>query len=189
MQGTKNKKDNSQKEKIKNLQNKSGETENQNPVFLSGDSSVESAPFNIRWIAFGTLLIFLTVFSAEKLIWKLIQSEPETVVFIKHAIEKAQNPDITSEQKSQLRSEVLERLNRKDVIAIAAAVIISPFIIGFFIVLNTKYIRNGAMSAFLGVVAIMLILAQKISIGLITGSLLFAGAGAIGGLLAKKINS
>jgi hypothetical protein len=140
--------------------------------------------FNIRYIAFGGLLIFLTLFAAEKLIWKAVSDDSRT--FFNQAISRVSAVDISPDEKDAIRLETLQRLSVPPVLGIGVFVLIAPLGVGILVGWRSRSHFSAFWSVLLGS-WVALATSQSFSFGAIVASLLYASVSIPGSIGIRKV--
>ena len=153
---------------------------------VSGKEESASKPnrFNIRFIALGAFLIFLTLSGAEWLIWRVVDNDSRT--FFYEALDRVNDQEITPEEKASIRKETLHRLATPAVIGIGVVVLLAPFGVGMLVGARSHSWLSGPLSVFLGF-CITLIAVRTFSAGAAVACLLYSATSVLGHSMVKKI--
>lgn len=147
-------------------------------------SAPELDRINVRFIALGAFIIFLSLFGAEKLIWKVVGDDSRA--FFDRAISRVSEVEIDADEKDAIRQETLSRLSIPPVWGIALAVVIAPFGVGMLVGLRSI----SPVSAFLAVLLgtwVTLAMAHSFSGVALVASLLYSAIGIPGSITVKKV--
>lgn len=149
------------------------------------ESSIQDK-FNIRFIALGAFVIFLSLFGGEKLVWKLV--DPATQQFLNDSLQQVGSPDISDEQKEAIRSETISRLSTPAIIGVGISLLLVPFFVGMLLGFKSQALLNAPIAVLLGIWVTFAVI-QAVSLGSLVASLAFAGLSVPGTLIAKKIQN
>ncbi|MBN2528620.1 MAG: hypothetical protein JXR76_19680 [Deltaproteobacteria bacterium] len=144
----------------------------------------ETDRFNVRFIALGAFIIFLVLFGAEKLVWKLVDSSTRS--FLSDAIERVSAPNITSEQKDAIRKETLHRLAVPSIIVVGALVLLAPLGVGLLLGCQSKSLLSAPIAVLTGYI-VTLAISQAVSLGALLIGVLYAVISILGSAGVKRL--
>ncbi len=140
--------------------------------------------FNVRFIALGAFIIFISLFGAEKLIWKVVGDDSRA--FFERAISRVSQVEIDADEKDAIRQETLSRLSIPPVWGIAVAVMIAPLAVGMLVGLRSRSLVSAFLAVLLGTWVTLAMTHSFSGLALLT-SLLYSAIGILGGVAVKKV--
>ncbi|MBN2343582.1 MAG: hypothetical protein JXX29_18490 [Deltaproteobacteria bacterium] len=163
-------------------------TEPSNHLMNESTSDRQSAKdpdlFHVRFIALGALIVFLSLFGGEKLVWRL--ADPDSKVFFNESLRRVGAPDITPSEKDAIRSETLHRLAQPEIILVGILILSVPLWVGILLGGLSASLWNAPIAVFAGV-WVTLAITQAVSIGAAIASIIFAAFSIPGSMLGKKV--